>query len=349
MFSELQAVTAQPIFRAKQLSLCLTIGPWAKIQNSEADVEDNEAYLQDPLTEVARDRAQKDDYGEDCEFHIYESRHDTRGEQVLLRVGTKNTISLEEDRSRRACLVLTRYYARGSANANKPYSTSLKIQSKHIRKALKDVIGSYPGENFHEATVYIKEPLTCLFHYSEELRQYALEADDTKVQDHVFLCLRYMEKTMQEEFKLFDESLKDPFNLQLDQDHLWIIFKPGCLVYERREGLDIVFKLQKIVADVDHIEGFLGWDLWVEQIHYNGEEFGHISTWKWIPKFEGRKAVMHLDFFPLHLHPDAHHIMKSVEQRGRKYLSYCGVHHCLYNGLAKFEFNLVKTHVSSFT
>lgn len=95
----------------------------------------------------------------------------------MLRVGTKSHIDIEKDRSHRSCLVLTHYY---TCRGKEPHLETLKIQSKHIIEALKDVIGSYTGQNFHETTVYISAPLKCFFHYRKELRAYAEKSDNIR-------------------------------------------------------------------------------------------------------------------------------------------------------------------------
>lgn len=304
--------------------------------------------MKDQISEVAD--VVEDETGEDCELHIYESRYDTRGEEILLRVGTKSKINVEKNRSRRACLVLTRHYSRYRSG----FYTTLKVQSKHIVKALKNVIGSYPGENFYASTVFLSTPPKCLFHYQKELREYVDATEDPKIKDHVSLCLKYMEKTMPEEIRLLDEALADPFTFQVDQDNLWIVFKPGCLVYEKLDGMEVVSKYQTIDREEDDEDELLGWYVWTERVAYNGEEFGHIEKSSWIGKFDGRKAVRHLNVFPLLFHPEAERIKTVVERRGRKYLSFCGIHYCLYNGLAQlrdsFSFygaGSAKIHVSS--
>lgn len=301
----------------------------------------SEAEPKDQINELARpgeDDDGEDGYGEDCEFHIYDSKRDIRGESILLRVGTKSNFKFEEDRSRRACLVLTRYYS-SHRHGSKPYATCLKIQSKYIIKALNDVISSYPGENFYGTTVTIDEPPKCLFHYRHELKAYAEEANDSKMKDHVSLCLKYMEKTMQKEIRVMEEGqgLADPLTLQLDQRNLWTVFKPGCLMFERCDDVDIVSKLQEFVMREDEYDNFLGWGAWTERVVYNGDKFGHVEDLKRIRSFDGRQAVRDLPIFPLRFHPEAGRIQREAELRGRKYLTYCGIHHCLYNGLARYE------------
>lgn len=87
---------------------------------------------------------------------------------------------------------------------------------------------------------------------------------------------------------------------------------------------------------------------------YNGEDFGHIEESSWIGRFDGRKAVKHLNVFPLSFHPEADRIQNVAEKRGRNYLPFCGIHYYLYNGLAQLLDSSsfygpvsVKTHVSS--
>lgn len=79
--------------------------------------------------------------GEICEIHMYERRFDSRGDQVLLQSGTRADLGWTINRSMEAALVLTRYYS----ITKELVSTQLEIISPHIRAALNEVVGSYPG------------------------------------------------------------------------------------------------------------------------------------------------------------------------------------------------------------
>ncbi|KAK4221593.1 hypothetical protein QBC38DRAFT_549886 [Podospora fimiseda] len=48
--------------------------------------------------------------GEDCELHVLETRVDSRGETITLRVGTRSDIQGQRDKEFRAALVLERHY-----------------------------------------------------------------------------------------------------------------------------------------------------------------------------------------------------------------------------------------------
>lgn len=197
-------------------------------QNSLDEFEDEQTH-NEQLAFVAEDEA-FDSNGEECELDVYETRLNTRGEFVCLRAGTEVDFKPLKRRSHRACLVLDRNY-----NTNGEHScTKLEIQSRHIINALREVIVTYPGVNFTSKSVTIHEPPRCLFHYRNELREYAESSNSEKLKSHMQLCLQYIEKTLHYEIKLLKSiKINHLRALELEHRHLWVIFKPGCLIYQK--------------------------------------------------------------------------------------------------------------------
>lgn len=264
--------------------------------------------------------------GEECEIHVYESKYDTRGEEVTLRAGTKSEIKPPKPKSHRACLVLTRQYNR---RAEVLY-TELEIQSRHLIKALRKVIGTYHGVDFTARTVSIVEPPRCLFHYQDELHRYAQESNNEQEKSHIQLCLQYMEKTLHREIKI-SKSSDSP---ELEHRDLWMAFKPGCLVYEKTNDIERVSRLRSIYEEEDDDDELVLWTLSTERIQYSGKDVGPTYHSIEIKRYTGCKSICELHIVPLHLHPEEERIRCDLLKRGRKYLSLWGIHHRSYDGAA---------------
>ncbi|PMD25577.1 P-loop containing nucleoside triphosphate hydrolase protein, partial [Hyaloscypha hepaticicola] len=267
-----------------------------------------------------------------CELHVYEKRFDTRGEKVLLRAGTKSELAPPKEKSHRACLVLTRHY--GFGFTKQLQYTELEVQSRHIIKALREVIGTYRGVDFASKPVSIREPPRCLFHYQDELRRYAEASDNQQLKSHLRLCLQYMEKTLHKEIKIF-QSLSKLSSPEIDHCHLWMVFKPGILVYEKEDGIERLSRLRSIVGEEeDDSYELKTWHLLTERIHHIGSGVGLAYHKLKIDRYEGRKPVCELTAVPLHLHPESERIRHDLLERGRKFLSLCRISHCFYDGVA---------------
>ena len=270
--------------------------------------------------------------GENCELHVYERRYDTRGEEVVLRAGAKSKFVPPKRKSHRACLVLNRHFDREGRFCY----TELEIQSRHIIKALRQVIGDYDGVDFTPNFVTIQEPPRCIFHYQDELRQHAEASENDQLKSHMQLCLEYMEKTLHREFKIFKAFMsKASVSPELEHRHLWMVFKPGCLVYEKYHGIERLSRLRSIHGiEKPSSEQIALWKLSTERIRYSGSDVGLVHHAVEIRRYDGCKPLCELTAIPLHLHPEKGRIRHDLLERGEKFLSHCGIHHRFYDGTA---------------
>ncbi|KAI1742673.1 P-loop containing nucleoside triphosphate hydrolase protein [Xylaria scruposa] len=285
--------------------------------------------LEEQLQDI--DEASNSD-GEDCEIHYYEERYDTQGELVCLRVGTKSAIEIQKSRSHRACLVRTRKY---DFHRELLY-TKLEIQSQHIQKVLREVIGPYFGNDFSTPVTTIYHPLEPLFHYRKELEDYANKCNDSKIRSHVNLCLRYVKYSLSREILLFDRTFaSESSKLEIDHENLWIAYKPGDLIYKRDGKIDTVSRLRSFRGAYKDNTKF--WVVSTERIEYDGTDFGHvILSDTLIMEYPGRLCIRDLEAFPLRFHSQNAQIRDALVQRGQKYVSLRGACHRFFNGIGKF-------------
>ncbi|KAF4990646.1 hypothetical protein FDECE_14311 [Fusarium decemcellulare] len=276
--------------------------------------------------EVANEEKEKDDSeGEDCELHAYELRHDNRGEDVTLRVGTTCEYEPPEDKSHRAALVLIRDYIMGETKQLR--STNLEVRSKYIKKALREVIGTYPGVSLMSAAhIRIPSPPKCLFHYRDELEDYATRSDDPVMKSHIHLCLGYMTRVLAHEIAVFETLVVQSKEPAIEHQHLWMIFKPGILLYEKLGDMEVV----SCLIEANCIGYGDNWRLVAKRIQYNGQVFGYVTGTMIIKTYDGAKPISELGVLPLDLHPERERIRQDLTLRARKYLSLSGSHYRSY-------------------
>ena len=216
--------------------------------------------------------------------------------------------------------------------------TELEVQSRTLIRALREVIGTYHNVDFTRKYVTIREPPRCLFHYRGKLQQHAAESDNNKLKSHMELCLQYVERTLHQEIKISDASLSGSSTTKLEHRNLWMVFKPGCLIYRtsKNEKIGLISRLRSVEArEMDDSYEIKSWVLNTEHVAYVRADIGFITARKTIERYDGWKSVLELDAIPLHLHPEQERIRHDLLQRGRKFLSLCGIHHCYYDGVAK--------------
>ena len=270
------------------------------------------------------------DEGRKCELHTYERRFNTRGEPILLQSGRKTELGGETGSSAEAALVLIRFYD----ISRKLISTKLDILSPHIKATLREVVRSYPRVNIKSSgPISIFDKPRCLFHYRSELEAHASMLQDPVAKDHVAFCLRYMAKTLRREILGYQNTMQDKEVIPgLEYQDLWMAFKPGALLYQSFEDIDVICRLRAMHEMTHDLLPF--WNVKTEVLMCWGKRLEYIHHDVRISHYDGYKPLQELEIFPLEYHQQQESIKASLLQRGEKYVSLRGIHHCSYEGLA---------------
>lgn len=266
-----------------------------------------------------------DGEGETCELHAYGRRQNTSGEEIW-RTDSKEELEPPKRISRLACMVLTRYYT----STKELLRTELEIQSRHIIKALREVIVTYPGVDLASKYVTIREPPMCLFHYRLELQEYAQSSNNAQLKSHMRLCLQYMETAILKTINI--HQLRSG---ELEHRHLWVLFKPDCLILQKEGTSDEPLSRFRSISGQKNYKGEVeSWEIVFVFTACKGSRIGLWSSCMSIPHYDGCKPVCDLPIVPLEYLPDSQRIQHDALERGRKYLSLCGTNYCFYDGLA---------------
>ncbi|RSL68710.1 hypothetical protein CEP54_002753 [Fusarium duplospermum] len=273
--------------------------------------------------------------GVDCELHVYETRFDTRHDEITLRIGVKQEFEPPKERSHAAALVLIRSY-----DIDKELiSTVLEVRSPHLRKALRKIIKSYPGVDFSTVgkVSLVDEDAWCLFHYRAELEAFANSSDDIGLRDHMVLCLQYMTRKFQKGIARFGATVEGrQANECLDFKNLWMVFRPGALLYQKSQDSETVtvLRFMELMAENEPNEH---WSVCVKQVKCNGTQLGYVYKRVHIAKYDGIEPLSSLETFPLQFHPEKQRVEDQMKERGRKYLSLTCISHCQYRGTARLS------------
>jgi hypothetical protein len=121
--------------------------------------------------------------------------------------------------------------------------TTLEINSPHILKAFKDVITYYPGEALDFSSKFtIDDPYMMLLHHYDDLQNYREKVEDTTTKMHISLLLDHLDNEAGPKGMEIKEQIKAGL---ITFPLLWMIFKPGDLVYQYKNGHTRLFQVRK--------------------------------------------------------------------------------------------------------
>jgi len=265
-------------------------------------------------------RAEVDDSvdppGLKCELTTYDARYNAKGERIRLAASKKKEVLANRPKDHDSALVLTRYYDHDKVLD----FTLLEIRSPHVKAALRKVILMYPGVNLHANKVTIRGIPRCLFHYRQELGMYGGTLKDQEAVKHLLFALRYMYDTLRDEVSSYYNLMESP-NIEpgLPFLNLWMAFRPGDHIYVKSNGVDRVYRF----LSMDRCECFIPhcrqskWALSLEEIDYDGSDFGHTKVTGYIDPYEGHVPLKYLRAFPLKYHPNRNDITAAMIARGQ--------------------------------
>ena len=305
--------------------------PWLKSTRAQTRKSESAAKAAAIVFAGLEESDPHEDEGQKCELHTYERRFNTRGEPILLQSGCKTELRGERESSVEAALVLTRFYDI-SRNLE---STRLNINSPHIKAALREVVQSYPGVNIESsAPISIFGEPQCLFHYRRELEAHASMLKDQRAKEHVTFCLQFMTTFLRKEILSYQTFMQDKDTLPgLEFQSLWMAFKPGALLYQEVNSVDVICRLRRMYKSKP-LDPLAFWQLETEVLMCTGKTLDFIYHHVEISHYDDYKPLNELKIFPLEYHHRQESIKASILRRGKKYVSLRGIHHCSYEGLA---------------
>ena len=169
----------------------------------------------------------------------------------------------------------------------------LLIESKALRKALKEVLQDYPGTSFDTAEVAIAAPYAIIYHNTEKLREYGEKHDDVTKAD-IAILLEEIEKVQETER---DDALNLTKDGKITYDLLWTLFYPGCKVCQKSFVQEEHVLIVSPFINQGPKEDEFALTLW--GLDHDGENFKYLESKVTIASFKGTKEIIDLDVYPL--------------------------------------------------
>ncbi|KAH0541618.1 hypothetical protein FGG08_003908 [Glutinoglossum americanum] len=269
-----------------------------------------------------------------CELKKFEARYNSKGERVVLNVGSRKALDPPRDSAHDSAMVLTTFYNK----EQEAEYTELEIQSPHIKAALKEVVPQYRDLNLRVKKIVLRDQPRCLFHYRNELQKYGSALQDPEASTHLLFALRYTYMTLQSEihsyYNLIETTSIPP---SIDFLNLWMVFRPGDYIYTRTDDVDRVLKFKDMSRCKCPIPWCISskWTITADTIDYNGTDFGYTTARCYVRPYDGYKVLKDLRVMPLRYHPDPRPIISAAVRRGKKFIGLHGMHHRMYKGIAE--------------
>ncbi|KAH8694493.1 P-loop containing nucleoside triphosphate hydrolase protein [Ilyonectria robusta] len=147
-----------------------------------------------------------------------------------------------------------------------------------------------------------------------------------------------MAQTLSKEITGFDITVRGATaEPALEHRNLWMAYKPGVLLYYKRNGIEGLLILRQMDFKKRKDTRLDSWGITSYFIKSNGDSVGHVRHFVIVQHYDGCKPLCQMPIFPLCFHPEKERIASDLLERGKKYLSMLGVHHRFYDGVAKLS------------
>ncbi|KAG4410773.1 hypothetical protein IFR04_016095 [Cadophora malorum] len=162
-----------------------------------------------------------------------------RSKKGEIEIVEKNTKVTNEDPYSKYALVSKQSFD----EQHKHTGTTLEINSPQLLAMLKDVVRYYPGDSLDFNTKFtIDDPYMMLVHHRKEIQEYREHCEDATTKMHIALLLEYLDAEAGSKGLEINEMIKAG---SITFPLLWMIFKPGDLVYQHSNGHTRLFQLRR--------------------------------------------------------------------------------------------------------
>jgi len=242
----------------------------------------------------------------------------------------------EKDFSKKSLLTVIREFD----DKKQFWRRSIEIVSPTFPDLLNDV-SQYHSDVAHvDGELRLTEPLMVLFHNRKRLTD--ITANPSKVstqgKDHAKFILDYMRTDFGDITKKYDELESASPSGLIIYPELWMLYKPGTILYTTENGEHEAFVIESIRGMQKGQRGQSGrhsytrLDLVCWSINYDGEIFGRVWSTHCIAPFHETREIKSLDLVPEAFLPKAETVKSSLIARGKHFWSLQGQKYREYTG-----------------
>ncbi|KAJ4361057.1 uncharacterized protein N0V89_001626 [Didymosphaeria variabile] len=219
---------------------------------------------------------------------------------------------------------------------------SIVVQSPLLKKSLGKVLDGYPGITTELERVEINAPFECFVHRWDCLqaervaltrkRQNPAPGAAQRNKDAV-AHLEALYRTLESELASVIREKEDLIAHGVMRfDKLWTLFEPGCLVYQKRDGHDRVYKLKS--AKIEQVTGGRVYKLECQYVDFDGTNFGYNKENISIKEFKGTKKIAKFEAYPLEFYEGVEELKARLMERGAMFEAYKEYRFVAYDGIA---------------
>ncbi|RYP41887.1 hypothetical protein DL767_000716 [Monosporascus sp. MG133] len=183
--------------------------------------------------------------------------------------------------------------------------TTMVINSIHLINALKAVVGYYPGTSFIGESVRIDAPYRVLIHHRAALARYKVSQPETHDEEYAFTTAKHIDVLL----SFLDKALGNQIREEEERhnsgipkatfDNLWLLLKPGSVVYAEKNNKWTPFVVSSVFAPArSSEEGPRPWMVNCWNISYCGNKFTRFAHAFKIEPFTGEQAISSLQVIP---------------------------------------------------
>ena len=253
-----------------------------------------------------------------------DARQNHKGQWVLMKGAEQFDAKADPSKVKRAtsildpyCIVVTRRFnSFGELEA-----ILLEIQAPKLIQIIRELVAYYPDESFRIGdTIKFEDPPKLLYYYRKELAEYRDRAEvDERTKQHITFALNFLNSHLGDLMKKYEQFLDAGM---INFGHLWMMFKPGILVYEQ-ESEELYFLKNGSVAETPC--GMV-YALSCYHIDYNGEKLGKVERSIKIPGFGNPRTISSLPVLPLDFCEDPDAIKQKLLARAKRFMDLRGIH-----------------------
>lgn len=184
--------------------------------------------------------------------------------------------------------------------------TDMIINSTHLINALKGIVGYYPGVSFIGDKVKIDAPYHVLVHNRAALTRFRVFQPETHDEDykvttaeHIDVLLRFLEKTLGKEMRE-EEERHQAATPKATFDKLWMLYKPGDVIYAKHMGRWTPFVVSRCNDGVPTSRGedHSPYNIECWNINYSAGKFIRYMYAFRVDPFSGEEAIVSLPVVP---------------------------------------------------
>ncbi|KAI1175074.1 P-loop containing nucleoside triphosphate hydrolase protein [Nemania sp. FL0916] len=273
--------------------------------------------------------------GSRCEFKAY---HETVKDGIPESKHIPDPFAEYENKSddNAYAMVIKRSFEKDGAK-----KTTLTVNSPHVLKAFRDVIGTYDtvASDF-TSSLNLQSPFRMLVHYWDELEEYRRALAHTDERKHLDLLFEFMDHELKSDR---DEALRMVQKGSIAFKNAWVIYRPGEILYREFMGEPWLLVCKRVVYE-DHPEEGSYLEVHAKYTDHNGTDVGdavHVVKLMQRSVFpqETPVAITALTVYPrkfVKFAPVGDSFESHLKARGEKLLALKDSATVRYNGLAQW-------------